>query len=510
MLARICSASLWGVDALRVEVEVDNSPGAFLTRVVGLPDAAVRESLHRVSTALQNAGFRSPIGRTTINLAPADLRKEGPSFDLPIALALLAATGQLESPYLGDFWAFGELALSGELRPVRGVLSAALEAQRQRAKHILLPAANAAEAAVVSGIRIHTAGGLAEAAAVLRDPESSPLPDGSRFLLAPELPSELDFADVKGQIAAKRALEIAVAGGHNVLLIGPPGSGKSMLAQRLPSIFPPMTLEESIEATRIHSVAGLLPNGGGLIRHRPFRSPHHSTSDAGLVGGGPRLIPGEVSLAHHGVLFLDELPEFSRNSLEALRQPLEDGKLTLSRAAGTVTFPAGFMLVAAMNPSPTGGFDDAVRGKCTPGAMRRYLNRISGPLLDRIDLHVEVPAVDRELLLRVEEAESSAAMRRRVEEARAIQTRRLSGRRKIHSNARMGAREITRFCVLSPPCAGFLSQALSDLGLSARAFHRILKVARTIADLGGREELREEDLAEAIGFRSLDRRIWGE
>ncbi len=286
MLARIFSTALWGVDALRVEVEVDNSPGAFLTRVVGLPDAAVRESLHRVSTALQNAGFRSPIGRTTINLAPANLRKEGPSFDLPIALAVLGATGQLESPYLGDFWALGELALSGELRPVRGVLSATLEAKRQRAKHVLLPAANAAEAAAVSGIRIHTAGDLAEAAAVLRDPESSPLPDGSGSRLASEPSTDLDFADVKGQIAAKRALEIAVAGGHNVLLIGPPGSGKSMLAQRLPSIFPPMTLEESIEATRIHSVAGLLPNDGGLIRHRPFRSPHHSTSDAGLVGGG--------------------------------------------------------------------------------------------------------------------------------------------------------------------------------------------------------------------------------
>ncbi|CAB4244331.1 conserved protein of unknown function [Methylacidimicrobium sp. AP8] len=510
MLARTFSAALWGVEALRVEVEVDNSPGAFLTRVVGLPDAGVRESLHRVSTALQNSGFRPPFGRTTINLAPADLRKEGPSFDLPIALAILGATEQLESRLLGDFWAMGELALSGELRPIRGVLSAVLEAKRQGAKHVLLPAANAREAAVVEGIRIHPAGHLAQAAAFLRDPDSSPQPDGATSTSVPEPAWEQDFADVKGQLAAKRALEIAVAGGHNVLLIGPPGSGKSMLAQRLPSIFPPMTLEEAIETTRIHSVANLLPDGQGLIRRRPFRSPHHSTSDAGLVGGGPRLLPGEASLAHHGVLFLDELPEFSRNALEALRQPLEDGTLTLSRAAGTVTFPASFMLVAAMNPSPTGGFDDAARGKCTPGAMRRYLNRISGPLLDRIDLHVEVPAVDRELLLRSEAGESSAAMRGRVEAARAVQARRLAGRRKIRNNARMGPREIARFCALSPSCARFLSQALSDLGLSARAFHRVLKVARTIADLAGREELREEDLAEAIGFRSLDRRLWGE
>ncbi|VVM06667.1 Competence protein ComM [Methylacidimicrobium cyclopophantes] len=510
MLARIFSAALWGVEALRVEVEVDNSPGAFLTRVVGLPDAAVRESLHRVSTALQNAGFRSPAGRTTINLAPADLRKEGPSFDLPIALAVLGATDQLVSPQIGDFWALGELALSGELRPVRGVLPAVMEAKRRRAKHVLLPAANAPEAAVVEGIRVHAATSLAEAAAVLRDPEASPQWGGWTPPSPPEPSPELDFADVKGQLAAKRALEIAVAGGHNVLLIGPPGSGKSMLAQRIPSIFPPMTLDESIEATRIHSVAGLLPNGEGLLRYRPFRAPHHSTSDAGLVGGGPRLLPGEVSLAHHGVLFLDELPEFSRNALEALRQPLEDGKLTISRAVGTVTFPAGFMLVAAMNPSPTGGFDDAARGKCSPAAMRRYLHRISGPLLDRIDLHVEVPAVDQKILLREEFAESSASIRDRVERARAIQAQRLSGRRKIHNNARMGPREIARFCVLSPTCASFLSAALSDLGLSARAFHRVLKVARTIADLAGREELREEDLAEAIGFRSLDRRIWGE
>jgi len=506
MIANVKSSVIQGVDAFMVDVEVDISYGLPAFNIVGLPDMAVRESRERVRSAIINSDFKFPPRRYTINLAPADIRKEGPVFDLPMALGILGALGYIDIRKLEKFVVIGELSLNGTIKPVNGILSMALMARKNNIKMIIVPQDNRSEASLVDGLKVISPLNIQEAMDVINNDGNMEVPEEPKKIIEPDY--KLDFSDVKGQEHAKRALEIAAAGGHNIIMTGPPGSGKTMLAVRVPSILPPMSWEEAIDVTKIYSVAGMVDKKNSLITERPFRSPHHSISNAGLIGGGSYPRPGEVSLSHNGVLFLDELPEFNRDVLELLRQPLEDGKVTISRAIISLTYPADFMLIAAMNPCPCGFYSDSLKKcSCSEGQVNNYMKKISGPLIDRFDIYIEVPRLNTDDIIYNTSGTCSKEIRRRVVKSRDIQYKRFRNKF-IFNNGQMSNKEINIYCNINKEIKKFLKVAVEKLKFSARGYHRILKLSRTIADLAGREDIIIDDVAEAIQYRSSSMKFW--